>query len=52
MGETQRSEPQYRCPTCGDRHTLDEREVRGGKRLCPECGDRTAFIEDEGIDPP
>lgn len=46
------SEPQYRCPACGDRHGLSDREREGGQRVCPECGEHTAFLEDEGRQPP
>lgn len=46
------AEPRYRCPACGDRHTLEERVAADGKRLCPVCGEATAFIEDEGVDVP
>lgn len=46
------SESIYRCPVCNDRHSLDDREAKGGQRVCPECGHNRAFVEDTGENPP
>lgn len=36
------------CPTCGDVHSVEDRDEQGGERLCPECGDPTATVIDAG----